>query len=197
MFAVLLVQPKPSSHKTPLSFQPSVSPLQVSICFRLSWAPRWRAEKWWWRVERWGGQIKGRSPGCVGGSLGPRGFLIWGPLGGGGYCSPQRYCSGLGTERRAQWGRRWRAWVRVAWARAWHCGGWLSCAWWERRPPHRCRLWGEYGAQSPLSGIRGGSWSCGSMFATRASPAPHRGRWSCGMHSPPGSGGRKKGQGNG
>lgn len=85
---------------------------------------------------RGGGQIKGRSPGCVGGSPGPMGFLIWCPLGGGGYCSPQHYCSGLVRERPAWSGRPWRA--RAAWA--WRCGGWRNCAWWERRPLRRCRL---------------------------------------------------------
>lgn len=177
MSAVLLVQPKLSSHKT----LPSVSPLQVFACF---WLEPLGAD-----VRS---KIRGTSPGYVRGSPGPRGFLIWGPQGGGGYCSPQRYCSGLVRERQVRSG--W-ALARAVWA--WHCGDWQSCAWWERRPPHRCHLWGEYGAQSPLSEIQGGSWSCGLMFATQASPVPHRGRWSCGMHSPPGSEGKEKGQGAG
>lgn len=47
-------------------------------------------------------QIRGRSPGCVRGSLGPTGFLICGPPGAGGCCFPPRYCSGLGRERRGR-----------------------------------------------------------------------------------------------
>lgn len=193
MFNFLSFQPTPSSQKTPLS----VWALRLfSKCWfvesELSSLVLW-VEKRCRRLEL--GWIKERSLGCVADFQEPRGSLAWGPLGGDDCCSQQRYCSCLGTERRVWWGPRWwrvRAMVRAAWV--WCSGDWPNCAWWARRPRHPCRRWGEYGAQNPLSGTPGESWSCGWMFGTRASPDPHRGRWSCGMLSPPGSG-RKEGIG--